>query len=210
MKRTSNSRGELFVMGPSIGLSLALLNRDHHEVYYQGTPPGPRGELLRRHGDQFELLPGGYFRAQGRADDTMNLGGIKVSSAEIERAVLTVDGVADAAAIAVDPEGGGPTLLVLYLVMHGSTTADALRVAAQKAISSRLNPLFRCTTRVVKRCHRVQQGHAAGAARRVSGKEIRPTQSIPRRDFRSAIKTRNCDRARGQERRGTIVSADAG
>ena len=33
---------------------------------------------LRRHGDEFERLPGGYYRALGRCDDTMNLGGIKV------------------------------------------------------------------------------------------------------------------------------------
>ena len=33
---------------------------------------------LRRHGDIFERLPGGYYTAKGRSDDTMNLGGIKV------------------------------------------------------------------------------------------------------------------------------------
>ncbi|HXV14842.1 MAG TPA: AMP-binding protein, partial [Candidatus Krumholzibacteria bacterium] len=32
----STSHGELFVVPPSIGLSLSLLNRDHHEVYYAG------------------------------------------------------------------------------------------------------------------------------------------------------------------------------
>ena len=31
--------------------------------------------------------PGGFFRARGRADDTMNLGGIKVDPLEIERVV---------------------------------------------------------------------------------------------------------------------------
>src|SRR5262245_45205239 len=92
-------QGELYVVPPSIGLSLTLLNRDHHRVYYDATPPGPHGELLRRHGDEFEILPGGYYRAQGRADDTMNLGGIKVSSAEIERAVASIDGITDVAAI---------------------------------------------------------------------------------------------------------------
>jgi len=35
---------------------------------------------LRRHGDEFERLPGGNYRALGRCDDTMNLGGIKVYS----------------------------------------------------------------------------------------------------------------------------------
>lgn len=137
------SHGELFVAPPSIGLSLSLLNRDHHEVYYAGTPKGPHGELLRRHGDQFEALPGGYYRAQGRADDTMNLGGIKVSSAEIERVVTTLENVADAAAIAVEPADGGPSLLVLYLVARPGAATTDLRDAAQKAISSRLNPLFR-------------------------------------------------------------------
>lgn len=34
---------------------------------------------LRRHGDEFERLPNGYYKALGRCDDTMNLGGIKAS-----------------------------------------------------------------------------------------------------------------------------------
>jgi len=66
--------GEVFLIPPSIGLSNELLNRDHHEVYFGGTPPRPDGTRLRRHGDQIERLPGGYFRAHGRVDDTMNLG----------------------------------------------------------------------------------------------------------------------------------------
>ncbi len=49
--------------------------------------PDPAGEVLRRHGDQLARLPGGFYRAQGRADDTMNLGGIKVSSLELERVI---------------------------------------------------------------------------------------------------------------------------
>jgi acetyl-CoA synthetase len=134
--------GELFLVPPSIGLSHTLLNRNHNEVYYEGVPHGPVGETLRRHGDQVEALPGGYYRAQGRADDTMNLGGIKVSSAEIERSVLGLDGVADVAAIAVDPPAGGPSLLVLFVVGTG-LNPEAVKGAAQKSIAARLNPLFR-------------------------------------------------------------------
>ena len=33
---------------------------------------------LRRHGDEVERLPGGFYVAHGRCDDTMNLAGIKV------------------------------------------------------------------------------------------------------------------------------------
>jgi acetyl-CoA synthetase len=137
--------GEVFLVPPSIGLSNELLNRDHHEVYYEGTPTGPAGELLRRHGDQMERLGGGYYRAQGRADDTMNLGGIKISAAELERVVGTVDGVLEAAAIAVSPAGGGPSLLVVYAVPEpgADVKKEALSGSMQKAISSGLNPLFR-------------------------------------------------------------------
>ena len=40
---------------------------------------GPWGSTrLRRHGDEVERLPQGYYVAHGRSDDTMNLGGIKV------------------------------------------------------------------------------------------------------------------------------------
>jgi hypothetical protein len=48
-------------------------------LWVQGMPGmgGVQGPL-RRHGDEVERLPGGFFVAHGRCDDTMNLGGIKV------------------------------------------------------------------------------------------------------------------------------------
>ncbi len=140
-----STTGELFLIPPSIGLSNRLLNKDHHEVYYADTPPGPDGQLLRRHGDEMEQIGKGYFRAHGRADDTMNLGGIKVSSAEIERSVAGVDGVVETAAVAFNPPEGGPSLLVIYAVMLGDVSWDAesLKKDMQRAISANLNPLYR-------------------------------------------------------------------
>ncbi len=132
--------GEVFLRPPSIGLSTELLNRDHHEVYYAGTP-SPGGEVLRRHGDHIERLPGGYYRAHGRIDDTMNLGGIKVSSAELERVLAGVAGVAEVAAVAVEPSGGGPSRLVMFVVPEANGGPD--REALQAAISVHLNPLFK-------------------------------------------------------------------
>lgn len=134
--------GELFVVPPSIGLSNSLLNKDHHATYFADTPRGPAGELLRRHGDQMERLPGGYWRAHGRADDTMNLGGIKVSSAEIEQTLRSVPGVTETAAIAVS-DGGGPSQLVIYAVCAGAPDHAELTTAMQSAIKRDLNPLFK-------------------------------------------------------------------
>lgn len=146
------SRGEAFLRGPAIGFSWELLNADHHEVYYAATPrveDHDTANPLRRHGDVLERLPGGYYRALGRADDTMNLGGIKVSSAEIERVAATLASVREAAAVAVEPAGGGgPSKLVVFVVPEDEPTArapdgEALRVPIQQAIRAQLNPLFK-------------------------------------------------------------------
>ena len=143
--------GELFIVPPSIGLSNTLLNKDHHDVYYAGTPRGPMGELLRRHGDETEELPHGYYRGHGRADDTMNLGGIKVSSTEIERTLAGVDGVLETAAVAINPPEGGPSLLVIYAVPNPGARIEmeSLRKEMQRAIAGRLNPLFKIYNVVV-------------------------------------------------------------
>jgi acetyl-CoA synthetase len=73
--------GELALAVPCLGASQRLLNKDHAQAYYKGMPRVPGGAwCLRRHGDEFERLAGGCYRALGRVDDTMNLGGIKVGS----------------------------------------------------------------------------------------------------------------------------------
>jgi acetyl-CoA synthetase len=137
--------GELFLVPSWPGLSQTLLNGDHHAIYYEGCPAGPAGAVLRRHGDAVTRLPGGRWRAEGRADDTMNLGGIKVSSLEIERVANAHADVHESAAVAVRPGGEGADALVLFVVPAAGATPDpvALRGALQTAIAANLNPLFR-------------------------------------------------------------------
>ncbi|PRW59713.1 acetyl- synthetase [Chlorella sorokiniana] len=159
--------GELAILVPALGTSQHLLNGDHAQVYFEGMPALESGSLsnlagsseegssstssswfLRRHGDAFERLPGGAYRALGRLDDTMNLGGIKVSSVELERACVEgVEGVLEAAAVACPPPGGGPDQLHLFLVLRPGAAAGLpppqLRARCQAAISAKLNPLFK-------------------------------------------------------------------
>jgi acetyl-CoA synthetase len=142
--------GELFLVPPSLGLSDHLLNANHDEVYFEGCPPGPHGETLRRHGDEMLALPDGYYRALGRADDTMNLGGIKVSSVELERTMNRTEGVIETAAVAVSPEGGGPSQLVVHAVVDPKRWQDPLLLQKelQNRLRTELNPLYKV--------HRVQ------------------------------------------------------
>ena len=140
--------GELFLRPVAMGLSRELVNADHHEVYFSGVPAVDQGRL-RRHGDQMETLPGGYYRARGRVDDTMNLSGIKVSSAEIEEALARLPWLIEAAAVAVVPPDGGPSRLVLFLVVGDGMPSGAPRDACQQVISTTLNPLFRVHDAIV-------------------------------------------------------------
>jgi len=106
-----------------------------------------------------------YYRALGRCDDTMNLGGIKISSVEIERVCNLVDGVHETAAIAVNPAAGGPSLLIVYVVLKpaaaaaaaaaaadgadGAAGLQALKLQLQTSIKTKLNPLFHISDVVI-------------------------------------------------------------
>jgi acetyl-CoA synthetase len=152
--------GEIALVPPSIGYSTHLLNRNHYETYYKGMRGGPNGEVLRRHGDEMEIVRNSqhlssttnavdtatpYFRALGRCDDTMNIGGIKVSSVEIERVCNLVPEIKETAAIGVSGKHGGPCKLVIYVVLaEGAAGVDiaTLKPSMQKMIKTKLNPLF--------------------------------------------------------------------
>ncbi|MEC9091786.1 MAG: AMP-binding protein, partial [Planctomycetota bacterium] len=141
-----DEEGELFITPPSIGLSIELLNRDHQHAYYQDCPRDNGGSPLRRHGDFFKQLGNGYFVAGGRTDDTMNLGGIKVSSIEIEQAIDRLPQVAESAAVAVPLDRTGPDQLVVFYVPQAGYALDAqdeLMQEMNQAIRAHLNPLFK-------------------------------------------------------------------
>lgn len=161
------SKGEGFIIPPAIGLSTELLNQDHHQVYFADTPDlnelASQSEAslpLRRHGDYLERLANGYYRVCGRVDDTMNLGGIKVSSAELERVLNTVEDVCETAAISVPCRSqetapaalaSGPSQLIIYAVLAPNTqkTQPELAALLQATIAQRLNPLFKIRDLVI-------------------------------------------------------------
>ncbi|MCL4129547.1 UNVERIFIED_CONTAM: hypothetical protein GTU68_044854 [Idotea baltica] len=139
-----STKGEVFFIPPIIGLSENLLNKDHHSVYFKDTPTY-NGQKLRRHGDQLQKLENGYYKAMGRVDDAMNLGGIKVSSIQIEAVVNQLDFIKESAAIAISPKDGGPSVLILYYVANSSSDAekDSYLGLINTLLKNKLNPLFK-------------------------------------------------------------------
>lgn len=142
-KNKLTRKGEVFILPPAIGLSNSLLNKNNFDVYYKGTP-NYQGKITRRHGDELELLENGYYRAHGRVDDAMNLGGIKVSSVQIEEVINSLDFVKESAAIAISPKNGGPSELVVFFVatIH-KTDLNEMVHKANKKMKTELNPLFK-------------------------------------------------------------------
>jgi acetyl-CoA synthetase len=137
----NSGQGEAYLVPPSVGLSTKLLNDDHDRVYHQNVPrPG-----LRRHGDTLARTRRSTYRALGRTDDAMNLGGIKVSSREIEDAVRGLAGVREVAAVSWRGPEGGAERLALFVVPEAGVAMreEAWRHATQEVISEGLNPLFR-------------------------------------------------------------------
>ena len=143
-------KGEVFLVPPSIGLSTQLLNRDHHQVYFAESPKlaiSNNSKTLRGHGDQLKQLASGRYRVLGRVDDTMNLGGIKVSSAELEEVCNALTEIQETAAIAISPPTGGPAQLIIYAVLNPKDSILASRskllITLQTQLKTQLNPLFK-------------------------------------------------------------------
>ncbi|XP_059429512.1 probable CoA ligase CCL12 isoform X1 [Corylus avellana] len=137
--------GEVGLFPVYMGATDRLLNADHEKVYFEGMPMY-RGMRLRRHGDIIKRTVGGYLIVQGRADDTMNLGGIKISSIEIERVCDCADeSISETAAVSVAPVYGGPEQLVIFVVLKKGFNAkpDELKSIFSRAIHRNLNPLFK-------------------------------------------------------------------
>ncbi|KAK4441039.1 putative acyl-activating enzyme 18, peroxisomal [Sesamum alatum] len=137
--------GEVGLFPHYMGATDRLLNADHEEVYFKGMPMY-KGMQLRRHGDILKRTVGGYLMVQGRADDTMNLGGIKTSSVEIERVCNRADeSVLETAAVSVAPADGGPEQLSIFVVLKRgfSIKPDVLKMIFSRAIQTNLNPLFK-------------------------------------------------------------------
>lgn len=139
----TSTKGELFLIPPILGLSNTLLNKNHYEVYYKGTPTY-KNQMLRRHGDELQQLENGYYKALGRVDDAINLGGIKVSPVQIEAVLNNLSFIKECAAIAISQPDGGPNRLLIYYVEKKSALLKIERInEINKAIKTKLNPLFK-------------------------------------------------------------------
>jgi acetoacetyl-CoA synthetase len=102
--------------------SKSLVGERYRDSYFDMFPG------VWRHGDWIELTERGTAIISGRSDATINRGGVRMGTAEIYRAVLSLDEILDA--LVVDVDGWMPLFVVLR---DGATLDDDLvkRIAAR-------------------------------------------------------------------------------
>jgi len=113
--------GELVVTKPAPAMPIRFWGDDdgrrYREAYFEMFPG------VWRHGDWLELTPRGGGILYGRSDATINRGGVRMGSAEIYRAVLTLPEVVDALVCDLPGDGGGD-VMPLFVVLAGGTVLD--------------------------------------------------------------------------------------
>lgn len=111
--------GRLRYRGP--GVSTALVDENGGIV-----PADPQGWFMP--GDLAKLLPSGHVQLVGRAKDVIIRAGVNIYPAEIEAALLTCPGVAEAAVFPLpDPQLGEVVVAALVPVPGAIVEEDAVR-----------------------------------------------------------------------------------
>ncbi|WP_256298401.1 acetate--CoA ligase [Haloarchaeobius salinus] len=109
-----------------------------------GAAADAAGRWRYRVGDEAVTDADGYVTVLGRVDDVLNVGGRRFSTAEIEHAIVEVDGVAEAAVIGRDDPDVG-TAIVAYVTTEdgpaGATVShDDVDAAVSAAIGAGSTP----------------------------------------------------------------------
>jgi acetoacetyl-CoA synthetase len=113
--------GELVITEPMPSMPVRLWGDDDGSRYrasYFDTFPG-----VWRHGDWIEITDRGTAIITGRSDATINRGGIRMGTAEIYRAVLSIDEVVDALVVDL-PREGTQGFMPLFVVLRPGAELD--------------------------------------------------------------------------------------
>jgi acetoacetyl-CoA synthetase len=129
--------GELVITKPMPAMPISFWGDDdgsrYREAYFDMYPG------VWRHGDWLELTPRGSGILYGRSDATINRGGIRMGSAELYRAVLTLDEIVDA--LVVDLPGDGVDVMPMFVVLaEGVSLEDGLVDRIRRTIREQVSP----------------------------------------------------------------------
>ena len=94
-------------------------------------------------GDGCKRDKDGYFWLLGRIDDVMNVSGHRVSTMEVESALVDHSSVAEAAVIGRPHEIKGQAIAAFVTIKHGIQTSDALKDEIKQHVAKKIGALAR-------------------------------------------------------------------
>jgi acetoacetyl-CoA synthetase len=114
--------GELVITKPTPAMPIYFWGdtdgQRYREAYFDMYPG------VWRHGDWLELTPRGSGILYGRSDATINRGGVRMGSAEIYRAVLTLPEVVDALVVDLPGDDGVDVMPMFVVLADGVAGLD--------------------------------------------------------------------------------------
>jgi amino acid adenylation domain-containing protein len=121
----AGAAGQLYLGGP--GVARGYLGRPNLTAErFVPDPFGPPGARLYRTGDRVRRLKDGSLEFLGRADDQVKIRGYRVEPGEVATALRGLDGVADAAVVAL-PAEDGRLQLAAYVAAPVGTDLEAVK-----------------------------------------------------------------------------------
>jgi len=121
-----NKNGYLVIKSPWPAMTRGLLNDDERylETYWS------QFENIWFHGDYVFVDEDNLWYMRGRTDDVINISGHRMSTAEIEHAVISHKKISDAASIAIPDDITGEAIVVFFV------TVDKLEIGLESEISN--------------------------------------------------------------------------
>jgi acetyl-CoA synthetase len=109
----------------------------YHDSYWSRFP----GRYFA--GDGVKLDDDGYLWLLGRVDDVMNVSGHRISTAEVESALVDHPAVAEAAVVGANDDVTGQAIVGYVILRGGNEASDALREEIRQHVSKKLGPIAR-------------------------------------------------------------------
>lgn len=136
-KEVLDGLGELVIRQPMPAMPLYFWGDNENKKYKESYFSSYLG--IWSHGDWIEINKRGGIIMHGRSDSTLNRGGVRIGTAEIYNALLTVVGIADSLVIVKD-RSAGDSEMILFIQLDGKSNFDEVVEKAKYTLRTEYSP----------------------------------------------------------------------